>query len=1089
MIAPLVFAVLLSPGIQTQLAPVPAPPRGREIWAFRSVLDRKARRLTLALSDNLWVAYDATNCGLYKAWKGGVKFDGAVYTTAHGPQPTSQGLAYTIGETELPVWRYVAAAATKPTELRPRFRGYRFEGKKVVLQYEFNVGKQIVRVEETPEAAERDGAAVLVRDFVAKGLPSGAYLTLDRPTTVSHIAETQFTGQSLTGGGIRIDGTPSRLTTLFKRVDEIVRPTESTRRGPAAAATEPEVLPEAEDIPGLAVRVYDIGEDMNRLPSLVLGQTPNKSFVTPQVNFTKPADFGGLEDMFLVHITGNIRINRPGKYEFRLSSDDGAIFWVRDTKVVDHDGLNSGTAATGDFEFDAGVHPIRIEFFENQADELLRLEWKQPGERTFELVPPSAFSTPDGEVRVTSPGKKRVYSATMFYRPGDRVPLAGVHPSYKLTTVRPATFRPRVGGISFLPDGRMVVCNWEPEGGVYLLSGVEGEAKNVKVQRIAQGLAEPLGVAVVGKDIYVLQKQELTKLVDHNGDGVTDEYYAVANGWGVTDNFHEFAFGLAYRDGFFYATLATAINPGGASTQPQNIDRGRVIKINAKTGDYEFIASGLRTPNGIGFGYKGGLFVADNQGDWLPSSKILHVKKGAFYGSHSVDPIGTKNTPETPPVVWLPQGEIGNSPSEPTISKDGPYKGQMLHGDVTHGGVKRVFVEEVEGVLQGAVFRFTQGLEGGVNRIHWGPDGALYIGGIGSAGNWGQEGKERYGLQKISYTGAPTFEMRAVRVKSNGFEIELTEPLAAGTGDEASFYTLQSWRYVPTPDYGGPKVNERNEKIQSVTVSRDRKRIFLETNAPTEGRVFYVRLDPVLLAASGRTLWTTEAWYTLNRLPKNKTVRPNPMKKSDLKPSATELKEGFQPLFDGTNVDRWIGFRQTSVPKAWAASNGILNFTPGQPGGDLRTKDEFQDFELRLDWRISQGGNSGIIYHSTEEFGAPWMTGVEMQVLDNERHPDGRDEKTAAGAAYALMPTQIFAARPPGLWNSVRLVSKGSKVEHWLNGQLVASYDRSSDAFWKLVAASKFNGMPKFAREKKGFIVLQDHGDAVSYRNIRIRRL
>ncbi len=187
-----------------------------------------------------------------------------------------------------------------------------------------------------------------------------------------------------------------------------------------------------------------------------------------------------------------------------------------------------------------------------------------------------------------------------------------------------------------------------------------------------------------------------------------------------------------------------------------------------------YVAGGLRTPNGIGIGVDNEIFVADNQGDWLPSSKILHVTQGAFFGCRSVDSAGTVTLKDKPPVVWLPQDEIGNSPSTPLAINDGPYKGQMIHGEVTHGGIKRVFVEKVNGEYQGVVFRFIQGLEAGVNRIVWGPDGALYVGGVGNPGNWQQSGKLWYGLQRLKYNEKPAFEMLAVRAKNDGVEIEFT---------------------------------------------------------------------------------------------------------------------------------------------------------------------------------------------------------------------------------------------------------------------------------------------------------------------------
>ena len=220
-------------------------------------------------------------------------------------------------------------------------------------------------------------------------------------------------------------------------------------------------------------------------------------------------------------------------------------------------------------------------------------------------------------MRVTSPGRKRIIRAGAEAIPGDRYPLEGVHPAYDLMTMRPEGFEPKVGGMDFLPDGRLVISTWDPSGSVYILDGVQGgDPSAVTVSRFASGLAEPLGLEVVDGEIYVLQKQELTHLMDHDGDGVCDEYRSVANGWKVSANFHEFAFGLVHHEGHFYATLAAAIIAGGSSPSPQLADRGHVVRI-AMDGSYDLIAAGLRTPNGIGFGTDGEIYISDNQGDWF----------------------------------------------------------------------------------------------------------------------------------------------------------------------------------------------------------------------------------------------------------------------------------------------------------------------------------------------------------------------------------------------------------------------------------------------------------------------------------------
>ena len=455
--------------------------------------------------------------------------------------------------------------------------------------------------------------------------------------------------------------------------------------------------------------------------------------------------------------------------------------------------------------------------------------------------------------------------------PGDGIRLDGAHPSFTLERARPAAFLPRVGGLAFLPDGRLAVCTWDPDGPVYLLDGVQGDDPDaITVTRIAAGLHEPLGLAVVDGALFVLQKQELTQLVDHDGDDVVDEYRAIANEWTVSANFHEFAFGLAHEDGELYAGLASAVLPGGKAAPAQGADRGSVIAIRIEDGAMRRVAHGLRTPNGVGQGPGGRLFVTDNEGDWLPSSKVVALADGAFYGSRAVDFDGTEGLAVTPPVVWLPHFEIGNSPTQPVPLSLGPYQDQLLIGDVTHGGIKRVFVEEVAGVLQGAVLRFTQGFEAGINRLVWGPDGKLYAGGIGNPGNWNTPGQEWEGLQRLAYNGEPTFEILAVRARPDGFTIEWTEPLGADATPLPADLAVSTWRYEPTAEYGGPKIDERVLPVASLALADDRRSMTIRfaSGALAPDHVVHLRLAPAAFgSASGRSLWSTEAWYTLNRIP------------------------------------------------------------------------------------------------------------------------------------------------------------------------------------------------------------------------------
>ena len=185
-----------------------------------------------------------------------------------------------------------------------------------------------------------------------------------------------------------------------------------------------------------------------------------------------------------------------------------------------------------------------------------------------------------------------------------------------------------------------------------------------------------------------------------------------------------------------------------------------------------------------------------------------------------------------------------------------------------YGKLQRVFVEEVESELQGAVFRFSQGFEAGVNRLAWGPDGKLYVGEIGGPGDWGQPGKLWYGLERLAYNGRVTFELLAVRTRRDGLELELTEPLGAGVRPSAADFRVRDWSYRPTADYGGPKRDERALPVRAVEPSADRRRVFLALDDLAAGRVVHLEVTGPLLDARGQALWSRETWYTLNRLPR-----------------------------------------------------------------------------------------------------------------------------------------------------------------------------------------------------------------------------
>ena len=198
-----------------------------------------------------------------------------------------------------------------------------------------------------------------------------------------------------------------------------------------------------------------------------------------------------------------------------------------------------------------------------------------------------------------------------------------------------------------------------------------------------------------------------------------------------------------------------------------------------------------------------------------------------------------------------------------------------------------------------------------------------------------------------------------------------------------------------------------------------------------------------------------------------------------------EAAQGWVLLFDGETMEHWRGYKMQDVPEGWAVVDGCI--TRVGAGGELITRQQFDDFELSIEWRITEGGNSGIFYNGTEEYDNIYASAPEMQVLDNGTHNDGKNTLTSAGANYALHAPAVDATKPVGEFNVARILVRGNHVEHHLNGQKLLEYELGSDEWKALVAASKFKDMPGYGQAGSGHIALQDHGDTVSYRNIKIR--
>jgi hypothetical protein len=727
--------------------------------------------------------------------------------------------------------------------------------------------------------------------------------------------------------------------------------------------------------PGLTYRQYNIGRSMDRLAPLAPDQTPNVDIRRSHIDWTLHEQFGKIENHFVVTCSGYLCITEPGAYTFRLTSDDGSRLMLNGARLIHHDGVHGPSSVEGTTHLDEGLHPFEVRMFENTGGEVLTLEWRPPHSKDFELVPQSAFRTERGVTRVVSPGTKNLLDGRFPIRPGDGMALDRVHPEWHIEPLRPDGFEPQVGGMAFLSDGRLVLSSFEPvnngvfrdrpNGSVWLLEGViEGSRQTINATQIADGFQDPAGVAVVNDHIYVAHRTDITRLFDSNGDGSFDGREVFASGW-TSDNYHHFTFGLEPADGYLYGTLSTSIYFDNTMTEeevvgevismngPNPPNRGTCFRVDLETRDVEYLCGGFRTPNGLGRSLTGDIFVADNQGAWLPSSKYVHVQPGRFYGHYNgaTDQRSKRypngghralhdDQPVSPPAVWLPQNECANSPTQSIPITAGPFTGQMYLAELTMGGIRRIFLEKVDGEFQGAVFRSCQGFEGGINRLIRGPDGCLYAGATGADGNWNWRGT-RFGLQRLRPTGETAFEMHSVRSASDGLVVRFTRPVDRSWLEDPSNYRITQWTYHATPQYGGPKIGEQRMGVAIATAQADGLEVHLAIADLRPGHVVHLRTAPE--SVDGDEIWSTEAWVTLNRIPAGSSASPV------LMPLGQELN----------------GFR---IPHSgWRAQLGILSRDAPSTRETIATAVDHGDATIHVDFVLAPGGRGGILLQGQYE--------------------------------------------------------------------------------------------------------------------------
>lgn len=826
--------------------------------------------------------------------------------------------------------------------------------------------------------------------------------------------------------------------------------------------------------PGVTVYVYDLGEPLDGMPTLVEGQTPSVSFTAAKIDGAVLLPFlGELHQHFYGEVHGFLEVPEAKTIDLRLISSGGAQLRFGDRAVIDAEEAR-GAQRSAQASLTAGANPFTLRFYHDTGPFELALAWRVDAKQDFVTVPAESLTTEAGITHVVAPGKKRFgrRGAIQDY-PGDARPLDSVHPGYSLETIRPNGFEPRVGALAFLPDGRLVIATWDDTGSVYLMEN-PGDPSKRKLTRFASGLGEPLGCLVRDGVIYVSQKQEITRLLDTDGDGVADRYEAVAAGWPQSYNYHEFSFDLIERDGsLFVATsvpLKTGLTtylPGSDGAFPLPNGPGSLWRVDPATGAFEVFADGFRTPNGFCVGPEDQIFLADNQGSWLPASRLDHVEHGGFYG-HQQWP--TVKRASQPPAVWFPQNEIGNSPSKPIHVRSGPYAGSLLIGDVTYGGIQRVGLEKVDGAFQGFVVRHSGGFEAGINRIAEGPDGALYLGGIGSNGNWNWK-ETKFGLQRLVPNGRTAFEITRVTARRDGLAVELSRAVPLDVLSDPAHYSIEQWRYAPTAEYGGAKVDEERLQVSAVEVASDRRNAFLRIPGLRDGRVVHLRLMR-FVDDRGDRLWSTEAWYTLNRIPSAAGAPFTALPVSWARPEQGETRgdskpEAFVSLFDLWPLDRWkrVGEAEFKLDDNALVGSGKLS-----RNSFLVSPEVLSDFVFECEVKIEDQRNSGIQVRShINDEGRVY--GYQIEIDSSDRAwSGGLYDEGRRGWLQSLADDPVArAAFKRGDWNRYRIECVGPRIRSFVNDVPCADFEDTLD--------------------RDGHLMFQVHsGEAttVTWRNLRL---
>jgi hypothetical protein len=442
------------------------------------------------------------------------------------------------------------------------------------------------------------------------------------------------------------------------------------------------------------------------------------------------------------------------------------------------------------------------------------------------------------------------------------------------------------GAFTVLPDKRMAVGT--RYGEIYLVEGVDEKKPVPKYHLFATGLDEIFGLEYKDKAFYVTQSCELTRVRDTNGDGKADRFETVSDGWGYA-NYHEYAFGSKFdNEGNLYVALGLSNSYNSFA-----LFRGWVMKVTPE-GKTIPIASGLRSPGGIGVNEHDALFYIESQGPWNSSCSLKPVTPGSFMG-HPISFNWYKYAPDmgptpaepksgsrvlierervpqlTPYAVIFPYIRMGRSITGFTVDrtkgKFGPFEDQMFLGDYTQSIIMRATTEQVNGVWQGACYPFREELSTGILNVHFTPEGNLLCGGTNRG--WPVRGIKPFALERLEWTGKMPFEIKRITIEPDGFKIAFTKPIDPATGANAASFKISTFTHIYHGGYGGPEVDRTTPVVKSARCSPDGNFAWIVLDKLAQGHVHEFDLGG-LRSRDGEALLHRHAFYTVNEVPRAK---------------------------------------------------------------------------------------------------------------------------------------------------------------------------------------------------------------------------